>query len=112
MKLHSDAISMRLRVFNIADAFMFPIVYSDFTQRPCILIELFHRFVYNDQQILIHMIIPNANVIKFETEILTWYIAKVNTKREYLENKYESRAILRFVINGTISRLYFYPLYF
>ena len=100
--MHSDAISMRLRIFNIADAFMFPIVYSDFTQRPCILIELFHRFVYNDQQILIHMVMPNANVIKFETEILTWYIAKVNTKREYLENKYESRAILRFMVHGTI----------
>ena len=68
---HSDTISMRLRVFNIADAFMFPIVDSDFTQLPCILIEPFHRCVYNDQQILIHMIIPNANVIKFEMEMLT-----------------------------------------
>ena len=29
---HGDAINMHLHVFNIADAFMFPIVYSDFTQ--------------------------------------------------------------------------------
>ena len=53
--MHSDAISMRLRVFNIADAFMFPIVYSDFTQQSCVLIEPFYHVVYNDQQILIHI---------------------------------------------------------
>ena len=62
--MYSDAISMRLRVFDIADAFMFPIIYSDFTERHCILVEPFHRFVRKDQQISIHMIIPNANVIK------------------------------------------------
>ena len=62
--MYTDAISMRLHVFNIVDAFIFPIVSSGFTQRHCILIELLQHYVYNDQQIFIHMIILNVNVIK------------------------------------------------
>ncbi|CAF2052207.1 unnamed protein product [Rotaria magnacalcarata] len=59
-----DAINMRLRVSNINDAFMFPITYATFTEHRCILIEPFQRLLCENEQVLIHMIIPNANVIK------------------------------------------------
>ncbi|CAF3506055.1 unnamed protein product [Rotaria socialis] len=59
-----EAINMRLRVSNIDDAFMFPITYATFTEHRCILIEPFQRLVCENEQVLIHMIIPNANVIK------------------------------------------------
>ncbi|CAF3789237.1 unnamed protein product [Rotaria sp. Silwood1] len=62
--MYVDAINMRLRVSNIEDAFMFPITYATFTEHRCILIEPFQRLVHENEQVLIHMIIPNANVIK------------------------------------------------
>ncbi|CAF2758215.1 unnamed protein product [Rotaria sp. Silwood2] len=62
--MYIDTINMRLRVSNIADAFMFPITYATFTEHRCILIEPFRRLVHENEQVLIHMIIPNANVIK------------------------------------------------
>ncbi|CAF3464109.1 unnamed protein product [Rotaria sp. Silwood1] len=62
--MYTDAINMRLRVSNIADAFMFPITYATFTEHSCILIEPFQRLVDENEQVLIHMIIPKANVIK------------------------------------------------
>ncbi|CAF2629331.1 unnamed protein product [Rotaria sp. Silwood2] len=61
---YKDAINMCLHVSNIADAFMFPITYATFTEHCCILIELFQRLVHGNEQVLIHMIIPNANVLK------------------------------------------------
>ncbi|CAF0851961.1 unnamed protein product [Didymodactylos carnosus] len=62
--LYSDAINMRLRVSNITGAFTFPLLYSIFTKQCCILIEPLHRLVHVNEQVLIHMIIPNANVIR------------------------------------------------
>ncbi|CAF1183065.1 unnamed protein product [Rotaria sordida] len=62
--MYLGAINMRLRVSNIADAFMFPITYASFTEHRCILIEPFQRLVHKNEQVLIHMIIPKANVIK------------------------------------------------
>ncbi|CAF0936145.1 unnamed protein product [Rotaria sordida] len=62
--MYVDAINMRLRVSDITDAFMFPIIYGTFTEQRCILIEPFQRLVHKKQRVLIHMIIPNANVIK------------------------------------------------
>lgn len=62
-KTYTDAIYMRLRVSDIFDAFMFPIVYSTFTEQRCILIEPLRRLVRENEQVLIHMIIPKANVL-------------------------------------------------
>jgi transglutaminase/protease-like cytokinesis protein 3 len=62
--VYYNAIDMRLRVSNITNAFTFPLLYSIFTEHKCILIEPLQRFVHENEQVLIHMIIPNANVIK------------------------------------------------
>jgi hypothetical protein len=66
-KTYQDAINMRLRVFNMIDAFTFPSIYSTFTEHHCILIEPLQRLVYKNEEILIHMIIPHANVIKIQS---------------------------------------------
>jgi hypothetical protein len=64
--LYRDAINMRLRVLNIVDAFTFPHIYSSFTEHNCILIEPLQRLVYENEEVLIHMIIPHANVVKIQ----------------------------------------------
>lgn len=63
---YRDAINMRLRVLNIVDAFTFPLIYSSFTENKCLLIEPLQRLVYQNEDVLIHMIIPHANVIKIQ----------------------------------------------
>ena len=65
-KSYLNAIDMRLKVFNIANAFTFPMIYSIFTEHHCILIEPLQRLVYKDEEVLIHMIIPHGNVIKIQ----------------------------------------------
>jgi hypothetical protein len=64
--VYYNAIDMRLRVSDIADAFTFPLLYSTFTEHKCILIEPLQRLVHENEQVLIHMIIPNANVLKIQ----------------------------------------------
>ena len=61
---YRDAIQMKLRVSNITDAFCFPMIYSVFTEKKCILIAPLRRFVSQDEQVLIHTIIPNGNVVE------------------------------------------------
>ena len=65
-KLYEQTIVMRLRVTNIVDAFTFPTIYSTFTEHRCILIEPLQRLVYKDEEVLLHMIIPHANVLKID----------------------------------------------
>lgn len=65
-KQYRDAIEMRLRVPNIADAMTFPRFYAAFSQHKCILVEPLQRLVYRNSEILIHMIIPLANVVKIK----------------------------------------------
>ena len=62
--VYYNAIDMRLRVSDIVDAFTFPLLYTIFTEHKCILIEPLQRLVHENEQVLIHMIIPNANVLK------------------------------------------------
>jgi hypothetical protein len=65
-KSYQDAINMRLRVLNMIDAFTFPFIYSAFTEHHCILIEPLQRLVYKNEEVLIHMIIPHANVVQVQ----------------------------------------------
>lgn len=65
-KEYRDAIDMRLRVPNIVDAFTFPRFYAAFTQHKCILVAPFQRLIYRNTDIFIHMIIPQANVVKIK----------------------------------------------
>lgn len=65
-QLYQQTISMRLRVSNMIDAFTFPLTYSAFTEHHCILIEPLRRLVYKNEEVLIHMIIPHANVLKID----------------------------------------------
>jgi hypothetical protein len=51
---------------NIVNAFTFPLIYSIFTEHNCILIEPLQRLVYENEEVLIHMVIPHANVIKIQ----------------------------------------------
>ena len=60
---YGEAINMRLRVSDIAEAFTFPKIYSAFTQHNCILIEPLRRFVHKDEQVMLHMALPNIKVI-------------------------------------------------
>ena len=61
--LYNEAINMRLRVSDIVDAFTFPNIYLSFTEHNCILIEPLQRFVHKDEQVLLHMVLPNIKVI-------------------------------------------------
>lgn len=63
---YPDAIRMKLRVTNIVDPFCFPMIYSTFTEHKCVLIAPFRRFVQKDELVLIHMIIPNCNVLEVQ----------------------------------------------
>lgn len=65
-QLYQQTITMRLRVSNIVDAFTFPLIYSTFTKHHCILIEPLQRLVHKNAEVLIHMIIPHANVLKIQ----------------------------------------------
>lgn len=65
-KSYYDAIYMRLRVRNISGAFVFPTIYSAFTEHQCILIEPLRRFVHENETVLIHVIVPKANVLKIQ----------------------------------------------
>jgi len=57
---------MRLCVLHIDDAFIFPLIYSTFTEHNCILIEPLQGLVHRNEEVLIHMIIPHANVVKVQ----------------------------------------------
>ncbi|CAF0861539.1 unnamed protein product [Adineta ricciae] len=63
---YQGVINMRLQVSNLMSSFTFPQTYLTFSQHNCILIHPLQRLVYKNDEILIHMIIPNANVIKIE----------------------------------------------
>ena len=63
---YPDAIRMKLRVSNIVEPFCFPMIYSAFKEHKCILIAPFRRFVQKDELVLIHMIIPNCNVLEVQ----------------------------------------------
>ncbi|CAF3884720.1 unnamed protein product [Adineta steineri] len=76
---YQGAINMRLRVSNITNAFTFPMTYLTFKEHNCILIEPLQGVVHKNEEILIHMIIPNANVI----EIQNGHDHIVPTKDEY-----------------------------
>ena len=65
-QVYQQTITMRLRVSNIVDAFTFPLIYSTFSKHHCILIEPLQRLVYKNEEVLIHMIIPHANVLKID----------------------------------------------
>ena len=60
---YSEAIKMRLRVSDIVDAFTFPNIYQSFTEHNCILIEPLQRFVHMNEQVMLHMLLPNMKVI-------------------------------------------------
>lgn len=61
---YHDAIYMRLHVSNIVQAITFPLTYEPFSEYGCILIEPLNRLMQQDERVLIHMKIPDANVIK------------------------------------------------
>ncbi|UJR32483.1 hypothetical protein I4U23_019945 [Adineta vaga] len=63
---YQGVINMRLRVSNIMNSLTFPITYLTFSEHNCILIEPLQRLIYKNEEILIHMIIPHANVIRID----------------------------------------------
>ncbi|CAF1378631.1 unnamed protein product [Didymodactylos carnosus] len=63
-KTYRDSIYMRLHVSNIVQAITFPLTYQPFNEHKCILIEPLRRLVQQNERVLIHMKIPNTNVIK------------------------------------------------
>jgi hypothetical protein len=93
--LYHDAINMRLRVSNITDAFTFPLTDSTFTKHNCILIEPLQRLVYRNEEVLIHMIIPLANVIKIQNGDDYMVPGKDEYKRGVLRKKVRVQGDLR-----------------
>ncbi|CAF3542276.1 unnamed protein product [Rotaria sp. Silwood1] len=63
---YQDTIYMRLNVFNIIQAITFPIIYQSFSEYKCILIEPFRRLIQKNEYLFIHMIIPDAILIKIK----------------------------------------------
>ncbi|CAF0957345.1 unnamed protein product [Didymodactylos carnosus] len=61
---YKDAIQMRLNVKDVSQAPTFPTLYQPFTKYNCSIIEPLRRLVYKNEKLLIHMKIPDANVLK------------------------------------------------
>lgn len=61
---YRDAIYMRLHVVNINGSMTFPLTYQPFREHGCIIIEPFDRLIQENDRILFHLKIPDANVIK------------------------------------------------
>lgn len=61
---HRAAICIRLPGSNISQPISFPIVHQSFEQYQCILIEPLHRLLRHNEQVLIHMIVPGAHLVK------------------------------------------------
>ena len=62
--MHRAAISIQLPGSNISQSISFPIVHQSFEQHQCILIEPLHRLLRRNEQVLIHMIVPGADLVK------------------------------------------------
>jgi hypothetical protein len=58
------AICILMSYLNVAQPITFPQVYSPFTDYQCVLIEPLRRFLQQNEQVLIHMLIPGAHEIK------------------------------------------------
>lgn len=58
------AISIRLPGSNISQSITFPIVHQSFERHQCILIEPLQRLLKQNEQVLIHMIVPGASTVK------------------------------------------------
>jgi hypothetical protein len=58
------AICIRLPGSNISQSITFPMVHQSFEQHQCILIEPLQRLLRQNEQVLIHMIVPGAHIVK------------------------------------------------
>lgn len=58
------AICIRLPGSNISQSITFPIVHQSFERHQCILIEPLQRLLRQNEQVLIHMIVPGARTVK------------------------------------------------
>ncbi|CAF3373681.1 unnamed protein product [Rotaria socialis] len=65
-KKYEDAIYMRLNVSNMIQAITFPIIYQSFIEYKCILVEPFRRHIEENEDLVIHMKIPDAIKIKIK----------------------------------------------
>jgi len=60
------AICIRLPGSNISQSTTFPMVHQSFEQHQCILIEPLQRLLRLNEQVLIHMIVPGAHIVKIQ----------------------------------------------
>ncbi|CAM4853123.1 unnamed protein product [Rotaria socialis] len=58
------AICIRLPGLNLSQSITFPLIHQSFEQYQCILIEPLRRLLRQNEHVLIHMIVPNAQVVK------------------------------------------------
>jgi hypothetical protein len=58
------AICIRLPGSNISQLITFPMIHQSFEEHQCILIEPLKRLLRRNEQVLIHMIVPSALVVK------------------------------------------------
>ncbi|CAF4427505.1 unnamed protein product, partial [Rotaria sp. Silwood2] len=64
--IYRAAICIRLPGSNISQSVPFPIVYPSFEEHQCILIEPFQGLLRQNEQVLIHMIVPGAHSVKVQ----------------------------------------------
>ena len=62
--IYRAAISLRLPGSNPSQPISFPMIHQSFEQHQCILIEPFQRQLRRNEQVLIHMIVPDAHLVK------------------------------------------------
>ncbi len=60
------AICIRLPGSNISQSIPFPMIHQSFQEHQCILIEPLKRLLRRNEQVLIHMIVPSALVVKIQ----------------------------------------------
>jgi hypothetical protein len=63
---YRSAICIRLPGSNISQSITFPLVHQSFEEHRCILIEPFQRLLRQNEQVLIHMIVPGAHLVRIQ----------------------------------------------
>ena len=62
--MYRAAISIRLPGSHLSQPISFPMIHQSFEQHQCVLIEPLRRLLGRNEQVLIHMIIPDADAVK------------------------------------------------
>jgi hypothetical protein len=85
------AISIRLPGSNIFQPITFPMVHESFEKYQCILIQPLQRLLRSNEQVLIHMIVPGAHLVKIRNGDDNFELDINEYKKEVVKKKIRVR---------------------